>query len=110
MLTQEEYVQRVLALKDQGWSITEIASAVGYHPATVSKWLKHGGPPEKRIVNPIERVADDRWARRIDKLGPPGMDVGHPLGLPARSCGRTCSIGPTVSMTSASAALAEWKP
>ena len=68
MLTQEEYVQRVLALKDQGWSITEIASAVGYHPATVSKWLKQGGPPEKRIVNPIARVVDDRWARRIDKL------------------------------------------
>ena len=42
--------------------------------------------------------------------GAPGMNVGHPPGSAARSCGNTCSIGPTVSMTSASAALAEWKP
>lgn len=68
MLTQEEYVQRVLELKRQGWSVKEIASEVGYHPATVSKWLKAGGPPEKRSVNPAVRVIDDRWARRIDTL------------------------------------------
>jgi transposase len=68
MLTQEEYVQRVLELKRQGWSLTEIAREVGYHPATVSKWLKQGGPPEKRAVNPAVRVVDDRWARRIDAL------------------------------------------
>jgi len=35
---------------------------VGYHPATVSKWLKAGGPPPKRAVNPSERAVDDRWA------------------------------------------------
>ena len=68
MLTQEEYVQRVLELKRQGWSLTEIAREVGYHPATVSKWLKQGGPPEKRTVNPAERVIDARWAKRIDTL------------------------------------------
>ena len=68
MLTQEEYVQRVLELKRQGWSLTEIATEVGYHPATVSKWLKQGGPPEKRTVNPTERVIDDRWSTRIDIL------------------------------------------
>jgi transcriptional regulator with XRE-family HTH domain len=68
MLTQEEYVQRVLELKRQGWSITEIAAEVGYHPTTVSKWLKQGGPPRKRTVNPAERVIDDRWAKRIDEL------------------------------------------
>ena len=43
MLTQEEYVHRVLELKRQGWSVTEIAAEMGYHPATVSKWLKQGG-------------------------------------------------------------------
>src|SRR5579863_7274793 len=68
MLTQEEYVQRVLELKRQGWSLTEIAREVGYHPATVSKWLKQGGPPETRTVNPAERAIDARWATRIDTL------------------------------------------
>jgi transcriptional regulator with XRE-family HTH domain len=67
-LTQEEYVQRVPELKHQGWSVTEIAREVGYHPATVSKWLKQGGPPEKRTVNSAERVIDARWAKRIDEL------------------------------------------
>jgi transposase len=68
MLTQEEYVHRVLELKRQGWTVTEIATEVGYHPATVSKWLRQGGPPPKRTVNPAVRVIDDRWATRIDEL------------------------------------------
>lgn len=68
MLTQEEYVHRVLELKRQGWTITEIAADVGYHPATISKWLKAGGPPPRRAVNPTERAIDDRWAARIDTL------------------------------------------
>lgn len=68
MLTQEEYVQRVLELKRQSWTITEIAAEVDYHAATVSKWLKEGDPPPKRTVNPAERVIDDRWAKRIDAL------------------------------------------
>ena len=68
MLTQEEYVQRVLELQRQGWSVKEIAAELDYHPATVSKWLKSGGPPATRIVNPSERVVDVRWAKRIDEL------------------------------------------
>lgn len=68
MLTQEEYMQRVLELRRQGWSISEIAREVGYHPATISKWLRAGGPPASRVVNPTERVIDDRWAARIDSL------------------------------------------
>ncbi len=68
MLTQEEYVHRVLELQRQGWSIKEIAAEVDYHPATVSKWLKAGGPPPKRAVNPSERVVGARWAARIDEL------------------------------------------
>ena len=52
MLTQEEYVHRVLELKRQGWSVTEIAAEMGYHPATVSKWLQQGGPPPARRVDP----------------------------------------------------------
>ncbi|MGH8979445.1 MAG: helix-turn-helix domain-containing protein, partial [Acidimicrobiales bacterium] len=68
MLTQEEYVHRVLELRRQGWSITEIAGELGYHPATVSKWLKAGGPPPTRTVNAAERVVGERWVRRIDAL------------------------------------------
>jgi len=68
MLTQEEYVHDVLALKRQGWSIAEIARELDYHPATIAKWLKNGGPPEHRLVHPTERVIDDRWGRRIDDL------------------------------------------
>ena len=68
MMTQEEYVQRVLELQRQGWSVKAIAADVGYHPATVSKWLKAGGPPPKRTVSPSERAITDRWAKRIDEL------------------------------------------
>lgn len=68
MLTQEEYVQRVLELKRQGFTIAEIAGEVGYHPATISKWLKTGGPPPARRVNPSERAIDQRFAQRIDAL------------------------------------------
>ena len=68
MLTQEESVHRVLELKRQGRSITEIAAEMGYHPATVSKWLKQGGPPPARRVDPSARAIDERWAKRIDAL------------------------------------------
>ena len=67
MLTQEEYMD-VLALKRQGWTITEIAAELGYHPATISNWIAHGGPPAKRAVAPTERVVDERWAARIAAL------------------------------------------
>ena len=36
MLTQEEYMD-VLKLQHQGFTITEIAEELGYHPATISK-------------------------------------------------------------------------
>ena len=68
MMTQEEYVQRVLELQRQGWSVKAIAADVGYHPATVSKWLKAGGPPPKRTASSSERAITDRWAKRIDEL------------------------------------------
>ena len=41
MLTQEEYMD-VLALHRQGFTVTEIADELGYHPATISGWLKCG--------------------------------------------------------------------
>ena len=67
MLSQEEYVNEVLALKHQGLTITEIARELGYHPATISKWLDAGGPPAKRRAQ-SPPVVDDRWAARIAEL------------------------------------------
>src|SRR3954454_22177710 len=68
MLTQEEYVNGVLALRRQGKTIGEIADELGYHPATISKWLKAGGPPPGRAVEPAVRVIDEAWAARIGEL------------------------------------------
>jgi hypothetical protein len=56
----------VVALRRQGWTITDIAAAVGRHPDTVAKWLKAGGPPVRRRV--AETVIDQRWARRVEEL------------------------------------------
>src|SRR5436305_12585592 len=68
MMTQEEYVDGVLALKRQGKTMVEIAGELGYHPATISNWLRNGGPPAKRVVAPSQRVVDERWAARIAEL------------------------------------------
>lgn len=66
MMTQEEYMD-VVALRRQGWTITQIAEAVGRHPATVSRWIRAGGPPARREFTG-ERLVDDRWAKRVDEL------------------------------------------
>ncbi|PLS74740.1 MAG: hypothetical protein CYG61_11005 [Actinobacteria bacterium] len=68
MLTQEEYME-VAALHRQGWTIVQIAEAVGRHPATVSSWLKRGGPPARRAA-PAGHVpvVDERWAARVAQL------------------------------------------
>jgi transposase len=71
MLTQEEYVNDVLALRRQGLTIAEIAAQIGYHPATISKWLRAGGPPPQREVAPAQRVVDERWQARIVELVAP---------------------------------------
>jgi transposase len=71
MMTQEEYVNEVLALKRQGKTMTEIAEQLGYHPATISKWLRNGGPPPARSIDPAERVIDAGWAERIRQLVQP---------------------------------------
>jgi transposase len=66
MLTQEEFMD-VLALRRQGLTISEIAAETGYHPATISKWLAAGGPPERRRPQ-APPVIDERWAARISEL------------------------------------------
>jgi len=67
MMTQEEYMN-VKALKAAGWTISQIAKHLGYHPATVSGWIKAGGPPPKRSVPVEELVIDDHWRARIAAL------------------------------------------
>lgn len=67
MMSQEEYMD-VQALRRQGLTLDEIAVEIGYHPATISNWLRNGGPPAKRSVAAEERVIDERWAGRIAEL------------------------------------------
>jgi transposase len=67
MMTQEEFMD-VLALNRQGFTITDIARAVGHHPATVSAWIKRGGPPAGRKLDPADGVVNDHWAGRIVEL------------------------------------------
>ena len=67
MLTQEEYMD-VLALRRAGLTIAEIAAQLGYHPATISGWMRRGGPPAKRELHPEGRVITPGWAMRIDDL------------------------------------------
>jgi Homeodomain-like domain len=56
----------VVALRRQGFTITDIAAEVGRHPETVSKWLRQGGPPARRQV--AATVIDRCWVARIDRL------------------------------------------
>ncbi len=67
MMTQEEYMN-VKALHAGGWTIKQIAEHLGFHPATVSSWLKNGGPPPKRSVPEEDLVIDERWQARIGGL------------------------------------------
>ena len=67
MMTEEEYMD-VVALARQGWTISQIAEELGRHPATVGRWLKNGGPPAKREVDPALLVIDERWAVRITEI------------------------------------------
>lgn len=67
MMTQEEFMD-VLAMKRQGMSFKEIGDELGYHPATISKWVKAGGPPPARRVDDADRVIDPVWAARLTAL------------------------------------------
>ena len=69
MMTQEEYMN-VKALRAAGWTIKQIADHLGFHPATVSSWLRNGGPPPKRSAPVNDLVIDERWQARISALRP----------------------------------------
>ena len=67
MLNQEDYV-KVLDLHRQGWTKKEIAAELGYHPATIAKWIAAGEPPSGRVVPDEERVMNRRWQQRVEQL------------------------------------------
>jgi len=58
----------VLAMRRQGKSYVEIGDELGYHPATIAKWVKNGGPPPARTVEETGRVIDEVWADRLTAL------------------------------------------
>jgi transposase len=67
MMTQEEFME-VQVLRSTGWSIRQIAEHVGYHPATISSWLRSGGPPAKRSTPVDELIVVERLQTRIAEL------------------------------------------
>ncbi len=67
MMNQETYVN-IKDLREQGWTITEIADETGFHPATISKRLKHGPPPSKRAAPDSAKVMTARWAEKCQTL------------------------------------------
>ena len=58
MLTQEEYMD-VLKLRHEGFTITEIADELGYHPATIAQ-LDRGRRPATRAGDRPFRAAHRR--------------------------------------------------
>ena len=44
------------SLKNEGWTHKEISEELGFHPATIRKWLDAGGPP-KGVVADQDRDA-----------------------------------------------------
>jgi IS30 family transposase len=48
-MNQETYV-KIKQLREQGWTIAEIAAETGFHPETISIHLRSDGPPTRRRV------------------------------------------------------------
>lgn len=67
MMNQETYV-KVHDLRRQGWTIGEIAAETGFHPATISIYLKSEEPPTRRRVPDEALVMNARWKQRIEGL------------------------------------------
>src|SRR5437899_2490753 len=53
---------------DKAGRSPRFAAELGRHPVTVGNWLKNGGPPAKRELDPALLVVDERWAVRITEI------------------------------------------
>jgi transposase len=67
MMNQETYV-KIKQLREQGWTIAEIAAETGFHPETISIRLKAGEPPTRRRVPDEALVMNAHWRERIATL------------------------------------------
>jgi transposase len=67
MMNQETYV-KIKQLREQGWTIAEIAAETGFHPETISIRLKSGEPPTRRRVPDEALVLNAHWRERISTL------------------------------------------
>ena len=82
MMNQESYVN-IKSLREQGWTLEEIAAETGWHPATISRRLKQGPPAARRPVPDGAKVMDAHWSERVRALV-----AAHPrlLGISVFGC------------------------
>ncbi len=73
-MTQEEDM-KVKVLHAGGWTIKQIVDHLSFHPATVSSWLRNGGPPPERTIPENELVIDERWRARVARLLTHNVDL-----------------------------------
>ena len=66
-MNQEDYMD-LYSLKNEGWTNTEIAEELGYHPATLAEWLKAGDPPTGAAAGGERLVMTSVWRARIKAL------------------------------------------
>ena len=85
------------------WSLEEVSAVA----ARLVVRLLVGADQAVRVA-----IDDTLFSRHGPKVGASRHECGLIQGSEPRrrSCGKTCSIGPSVSMMRPSAALAEWKP
>lgn len=67
MMNQEQYM-KMQDLRQQGWTIKEIAEETGFHPATISARLASDGPPVRRAVPDGAMVMNAFWRERTATL------------------------------------------
>ena len=77
----------VMRLRRLAWTITEIADESGCHPATISSWLRNGGPPASVSGSVSARAAD-----RAPRSSPP-MSPRSPPSPPVPAPPRRGAIG-----------------
>lgn len=89
-------VRQMQALREQGWSLDEIALRFGVSRERVRQILRaHGGPGQQDIVDARRRRAEAQAEAHVDELlalwrsGKPPRDAAGTLGLQAAACRST---------------------